>query len=101
MIGAAARPALRVPRWDRHLVPLPSAHIAIVYGEPIMVERGAEIDEALRSRVTEALGTAEKRAWAILSSRFRPSDRRPERVNERTLPASTIHISLRGWADLP
>ena len=68
VIGAAARPAVRVPRWDHHLVPLPAARIAIVYGEPIMVERGAEIDEALCSRVTEALGRAEKRAWAILSS---------------------------------
>ena len=68
VIGAAARPAARVPRWDRHLVPLSSAKIGIVCGEPIMVERGAEIDEALRSRVTEALGTAEKRAWAIVNS---------------------------------
>ena len=65
-VGAAARPALRVPRWDHHLVPLPRAHIALVLGEPITIERGAEIDEDLRSRVTEALARAEKRAWTIL-----------------------------------
>ena len=67
-IGAAAQPAARVPRWDRHLIPLPNARIAVVYGEPIMVERGAAIDEALRSQVAEALGVAEKRAWAIVRS---------------------------------
>ena len=68
VVGAAARPALRVPRWDHHLVPLPWAQIAVVLGEPITVERGAEIDGDLRSRVTEALARAEKRAWSILGS---------------------------------
>jgi lysophospholipid acyltransferase (LPLAT)-like uncharacterized protein len=68
--GAAARPSFRVARWDRLVVPLPRAHIAVVYGEPIMVERGAEIDEALQLRVTEALGRAETRAWTIVNSGF-------------------------------
>jgi lysophospholipid acyltransferase (LPLAT)-like uncharacterized protein len=67
--GAAGRPVARLPRWDRYLVPLPGVHIAIVYGEPILVDRGARIDEALCSQVTDALGRAEKRAWAILGSR--------------------------------
>jgi len=71
VIGSAARPAVRLPRWDRHLIPLRGAQIAIVYGEPIMVDRRAEIDEALRSRVAGALDAAEQRAWAILSSHSR------------------------------
>jgi hypothetical protein len=40
----------------------------IVYGEPIMVDRHAEVDEALRSRVADALDVAEQRTWAILNS---------------------------------
>ena len=69
VVGAAARPALRVPRWDHHLVPLPGAQIAVVLGEPIMVERGAEIDGDLRSRVTEALArlrSARGVSWALV-----------------------------------
>jgi hypothetical protein len=40
----------------------------IVYGEPMMVDRHAEVDEALRSRVADALDVAEQRTWAILNS---------------------------------
>ena len=66
VIGCAARPAINLPRWDRQLFPLPGARIAIVHGEPIMVARDAEIDEALERRVTDELNTAEKRAWELL-----------------------------------
>jgi len=66
VMGYAARPAFRAPRWDRHLVPLPGARIAVVYGEPIVIERRTEIDEALRARVSDAVDAAEQRAWAIL-----------------------------------
>ena len=68
VMGYAARPAFRAPRWDRQLVPLPGARIAVVYEEPIVIERRAEIDEALRSRVSDAVNAAEQRAWAILDS---------------------------------
>jgi len=47
---------------------LPGARIAVVYGDPIFIERRAEIDEALRSRVSDAVNAAEERAWAILDS---------------------------------
>jgi lysophospholipid acyltransferase (LPLAT)-like uncharacterized protein len=67
VVGAAARPAVHFPRWDRQLVPLPRAKVAVVYGEPILIERDTEIDEALRLQVTEALDAAERRAWSIIS----------------------------------
>ena len=69
VIGAATRPAIRYPRWDRHLIPLPGAPIALVYGEPIFIDRRAEIDDALLAQVADALDVAERRAWAILASR--------------------------------
>lgn len=33
--GCAAVPSLRLPRWDRHLVPLPGSDIAVVLGETL------------------------------------------------------------------
>src|SRR5660398_172295 len=68
VMGYAARPAFRAPRWDRQLVPLPGARIAVVFGEPIIIERRAEIDGALRSHVSDAVNVAEQRAWTILDS---------------------------------
>ena len=65
-IGAAAWPAIRAPWWDRHLIPLPHARLALVYGEPITVPRGAELDPDLCLRVTESLAVAEARAWEIV-----------------------------------
>jgi lysophospholipid acyltransferase (LPLAT)-like uncharacterized protein len=66
VMGYAVRPGFRAPRWDRHLVPLPGARIAVVYGEPMFIERRTDIDEALRSRVADAVDAAERRAWALL-----------------------------------
>jgi lysophospholipid acyltransferase (LPLAT)-like uncharacterized protein len=74
VMGYAAKPGFAAPRWDRQLVPLPSARIAVVYGEPIIVERQAEIDEALRSHVSNAVDAAERRAWAMLDSPSRGPD---------------------------
>jgi lysophospholipid acyltransferase (LPLAT)-like uncharacterized protein len=67
-MGYAVRPAVRLPRWDRLLVPLPNARIAVVCGAPIHIERHAAIDDELRARVVGALDHAERRAWAILDS---------------------------------
>jgi lysophospholipid acyltransferase (LPLAT)-like uncharacterized protein len=74
-MGYAARPAIRAPRWDRHLVPLPGARIAVVYGEAIVIDRRTEIDEALRTRVSDAVDAAERRAWAILDTAPAPTHR--------------------------
>jgi lysophospholipid acyltransferase (LPLAT)-like uncharacterized protein len=37
-VGCAASSAWRVPRWDRHLVPLPGARIMTVFGEPLVLD---------------------------------------------------------------
>lgn len=72
VIGVAARPAIRAPWWDRHLIPPPHSRIALVYGQPMTIERGAEIDENLCSAVTDALRQAEDRAWSLVSSAVIP-----------------------------
>jgi lysophospholipid acyltransferase (LPLAT)-like uncharacterized protein len=69
VIGAAARPAIRAPWWDRHLVPLPHARLALVYGDPIIVERNADIDQDLCCLVTDTLCAAEQRARELVAGR--------------------------------
>lgn len=66
VIGAAARPGIRAPWWDRHLVPPPHARLALVYGESITIPRGMELDPDLCARVTAALNTAEDRAEELV-----------------------------------
>jgi len=68
-IGAAARPAVRAPWWDRHLIPLPHAKIALVYGKPVMIERPCEIDRELCCTVADSLNAAEARAWDLVRPR--------------------------------
>lgn len=35
-IGASGDPALRLPRWDRLIVPLPRARVSVVVGEAVV-----------------------------------------------------------------
>jgi lysophospholipid acyltransferase (LPLAT)-like uncharacterized protein len=69
VIGAAATPAFRAPWWDHHLVPVPHAHLALVYGTPIIIERGTELNEDVCARVTAELNAAESRAWELVRGR--------------------------------
>jgi lysophospholipid acyltransferase (LPLAT)-like uncharacterized protein len=66
VVGASARPLIRAPWWDKHVIPLPHGHIGLVYGDPIMIGRGLEIDETLCARVSAALNAAEQRAWELV-----------------------------------
>lgn len=68
-IGGAARPAVRAPWWDRHLIPLPHAKIALVYEGPIMIERSCEIGQELCCLVADSLNAAEARAWDLVRDR--------------------------------
>jgi lysophospholipid acyltransferase (LPLAT)-like uncharacterized protein len=52
--GLAARPAVRLRRWDRYVVPLPFARIRLVEAKPIRVARDARI----RTAEVQALGLA-------------------------------------------
>lgn len=65
-VGFAARPAVRVPRWDRHLVPLPGARMSIVLGKPVRLARDQEIDESFLESIKESLEFVSRRAWEIL-----------------------------------
>ena len=64
----AAQPAFRVPRWDRHLVPLPGARIMTVFGAPVWLERNAEIDEPRLKTLGANLNEATRRAWELLEA---------------------------------
>lgn len=66
VIGAAARPALRAPWWDRHLVPLPHSRLALVYGKPITIDRDVELNEDVCALVADSLRAAEDRAWELV-----------------------------------
>lgn len=64
--ASAATPAIRIPRWDRHLVPLPGARIAVAMSAPMTIERG-DIEEEGR-RLAAALDQEARRAAAAIAS---------------------------------
>jgi lysophospholipid acyltransferase (LPLAT)-like uncharacterized protein len=45
-VGIAATPAIALPRWDRHLVPVPGARFAIAVGKPLPSDLDARSPEA-------------------------------------------------------
>lgn len=66
--GIAAHPAVRVPRWDHHLIPLPGARIAMVFGNGLRVPDDVSQEDCL-SAVGHALETCTARAWTVLKER--------------------------------
>ena len=64
----AARPAIRAPRWDRQVVPLPGARIAAVFGSPILIDRRTPIEGSVLDGLAEALEAASRRAWALVGT---------------------------------
>jgi 3-deoxy-D-manno-octulosonic-acid transferase len=66
-MALAAQPALRVPRWDRHLVPLPGARITAVFSAPVWLERNAKIDEPRLEELGSSLNETTRRAWELLA----------------------------------
>ncbi|MGD8584898.1 MAG: hypothetical protein PVH65_11420 [Chloroflexota bacterium] len=67
LVGCAARPCLHWPRWDRHVIPLPGAHVAMVVDEPLYVDRRDDL-EALEKSLAERLDAAERRAWELITN---------------------------------
>jgi hypothetical protein len=47
--------ALRLPTWDRKLLPLPGSRVTVTWGDPIRVTSGSR--EACRAAVARHLGT--------------------------------------------
>jgi lysophospholipid acyltransferase (LPLAT)-like uncharacterized protein len=65
-IGVAARPAIRFPRWDRHLIPFPKARMAIVLGKPFHVSKDQEIDQPFLDSMSNVLNTVSRLASEIV-----------------------------------
>jgi 3-deoxy-D-manno-octulosonic-acid transferase len=60
-VGVAAAGAARLSSWDRFMVPLPFARVAVAYGEPFVVGAGGPRGEdvaLLEARLGEATGEA-------------------------------------------
>lgn len=53
-VGAAGSPAIKLPRWDRHLVPMPGARLSVAAGKPFdrsLDPRSPEAVDALQSAI--------------------------------------------------
>ena len=68
VIGAAARPRLRLGSWDRLQLPWPCARVALVMSEPLAVPRGAgpEATRAAHAALTMALARVTGEASAAV-----------------------------------
>ena len=64
--GFAARPSLSYPRWDRHAIPLPGAHLGAVLSEPFTVARDEPVDEARLAALGERVHMANRQAGQML-----------------------------------
>jgi lysophospholipid acyltransferase (LPLAT)-like uncharacterized protein len=64
MMGLAARPAIRMNTWDNGLIPLPFAHVAIVWGDPVIEQ---EDTPQARDRWAQRLTELEDRAEALVA----------------------------------
>lgn len=64
----AARPAVRFPRWDRHLIPLPWARLVGVIGKPFCIHREEEIDRPFLDSVRDMLNSTSQLAWEIIKN---------------------------------
>ncbi len=53
-LGAYARHGYRVPRWDRYVLPYPFSKIAIQIGEPLVVDKDADLT-AVSHHLTQQL----------------------------------------------
>ena len=63
--GCAATPAVRLPRWDRHVVPLPGAQATIVFGSRLSFDGEPRSDMA-RNATARRLNELMERAAAAL-----------------------------------
>lgn len=79
-VSFSARPMRRLGSWDRTLVPTPFSKGLFVFGEPILVPRGADTDEcaALLQRVNDELNRVSDRADAAVGVAPSPRDDRDE-----------------------
>lgn len=67
-VGLACAPCKRLASWDSHLIPLPFARAALVFGEPLYVH-DSDDPAAAAERIADAINAAEHRAEEILNTR--------------------------------
>ena len=70
-VAIAASRAKLLRSWDRFLVPLPFSAVHLVYGEPLVVERRGNLEQAaaeLKARLDAAEAAAERWAEGVLPS---------------------------------
>lgn len=65
-VGVACRPCKRLSSWDSHLVPMPFARAALVFGDPLYVSTSDDLQDAA-GRIADAIDAQEKRAEEILA----------------------------------
>jgi lysophospholipid acyltransferase (LPLAT)-like uncharacterized protein len=69
-VAIAASRAKLLRSWDRFLVPLPFSAVHFVYGEPLVVERRGDLEQAaveLKTRLDAAEAAAENLAKGVLA----------------------------------
>lgn len=71
-VGLAVERCWRIKSWDRMIIPKPFGRMAIVLGEPILIERGKQDDEleAARLAVARSLDAATRQAEEALGGVF-------------------------------
>jgi lysophospholipid acyltransferase (LPLAT)-like uncharacterized protein len=84
-MGFAARPSLRWPRWDRHIIPLPRARMAAIIGPPLFLERRQAIEDGMLVELGATIDRLTQRAWEVVDA--------PARQQVLSVPAS---MSRRG-----
>jgi len=62
-VGAYARPAYNLRRWDKYNIPLPFSRIQLEVGPPIFVDKAVD-EEQLSSQLSDTLSTLYARARA-------------------------------------
>ncbi len=70
-VGVAADRAWRASSWDRFLVPLVRARIAVAYGPALVFTREEAAGEASAPAIGRAMRLAEERAEELLRTNFR------------------------------
>jgi lysophospholipid acyltransferase (LPLAT)-like uncharacterized protein len=81
-VGTAAWPAIRWPKWDRHITPLPGARAAAIYGAALWVGRDADLDAAAED-LSARLVKVNARAWQVVRA---PRPRPAPAADLETLP---------------
>ena len=65
MVGLACKPCVRLPSWDRTVLPLPFGRAAMVWDGPITLDKDAD-NAAIAAEWTERLNAVTERAEVLL-----------------------------------